>query len=97
MAYRKRRVKFNKNFSIKRVVTKLIVTLIVLWVGGELLSAVGSVMNGTSSPFYQGLTIIGWTVDATNTITATTGSGILTVVGIVGLASIVLEFVQFQF
>ena len=75
------RVSFNKNYSINRVVRRIIYTLLSLWIGGELLDAIGDTMNGTSSPFYQGLTLIGWTVDSTNTITATSGTGILTVVG----------------
>ncbi|MBD3249915.1 hypothetical protein GF336_07755 [Candidatus Woesearchaeota archaeon] len=52
----------------------------------------GNVMNGTSSPFYTGLSLIGWTVTG-NQITATSGSGVLAVVGIIAIAQIVTEFV----
>lgn len=92
MAFRMKRKKVN----INRVVVKIVATVIGLYVGGTIMSQLGTVMNGTTSPFYQGLTLIGWTVSATGQITATTGSGILAVIGIVGIASIVTEFVEFS-
>ena len=106
-----------KNVNISRVVAKLTVTIISLWVGGTIVNEIGAVMNCTSSPFYTGLSLIGWTItsDGTTfnatgcptaasenfsavgeTITSTSGTGILSVIGIVGLASIVLEFVSFK-
>jgi len=90
-----RRFKFKKGINIKRVVGKLATTLIVLYAGGYVINELGNVMNGTSSPFNPGLALIGWTVSDT-TITSTSGTGILTVIGIIGVASIVLEFVQFR-
>ena len=90
-------MKMRKGVNIQRVVTKLVATLIALWAGGVIVTEIGSVMNGTTSPFYKGLTLIGWTVDSDSTITATSGSGILAVIGIIGIASVVLEFVQFNF
>lgn len=90
-------LKYNKNANIGRAVTKIVGTLIALWVGGTIVTEVGDVMNGTSSPFYEGLTLIGWTVDSTNTITDTSGSGILAVIGIIGIASVVLEFVTIRY
>lgn len=90
-----RRFSVKKGINIKRVVGKLATTLITLYAGGYVITELGNVMNGTSSPFNPGLALIGWTVSGT-TITSTTGSGILTVIGIIGVASIVLEFVQFR-
>lgn len=87
-------VSFNRSFNINRVVRKLVYTILALYVGGTIVSTFGTVMNGTSSPFYSGLTLIGWTVTGT-TITATTGTGILAVVGIIGIASVIMEFVKF--
>ena len=111
---------YNKNANISRVVGKVFATTIALYVGGTVLSELGTIMECTQSPFYDGLSLIGWTVgdavvphtsglcNATagavtsttasydNLITATTGSGILAVVGIIGIASIILEFVNFK-
>ena len=91
MAYRIRM----RSVNINRVVSKLVNVIIALYVGGTIVTELGNVMNGTSSAFYQGLTLIGWTV-TDGTITATTGSGILSVIGIVGIASVVTEFVSFS-
>lgn len=90
------RVALRKGINIGRVVAKVATTVIVLYVGGTILTEIGDVMNGTTSAFYEGLTLIGWTVDATGTITATSGTGILSVIGIIAIASIVLEFVRFR-
>lgn len=121
MAY-KVRFRGASNIKIGRVVTKIVAVLIALWVGGEILTSVGAVMENTTSPFYQGLTLIGWTVGAfqnngthwatscggdvsdggvavetgTNCITDVSGNGVLVVVGLVGIASVILEFVQFS-
>lgn len=82
------------------------------------------VMMCTHSPFYKGLSLVGWTItnsvviNATggtfekcnttsplngitqgtynNVVTASTGTGVLAVIGIVALASIVTEFVEFR-
>lgn len=98
---------FNRNWDINRVVRKLIYTILGLFVGGTILTTFGQVMNATASPFYSGLSLIGWTVSSTavacgsqgtvtNCITATTGTGILSVVGIISIASVVLEFVTWK-
>jgi hypothetical protein len=55
-------VKAKKNVNIMRVVGKLFATLLGLWVGGTLISNLGTVMKCTASPFYTGLNLIGWTV-----------------------------------
>ena len=84
---------------------KVIVVLVALWGGGIALEAIGDSINGTSSPFYEGLTIIGYTVGSecdplvttgTNTICSTDGSGILAIVGIFGMISIISEFIAVQ-
>lgn len=90
------RMRSMHDISIKRVVIKLVIVLITLWAGGTIVRILGNIMNGTQSPFYQGLELIGWTVDATGTITDTSGNGILAVVGIIGIATVVLEFVHFS-
>lgn len=106
------KVRFNKNFDINRVVKRLVYTILSLYVGGTIITVFGQVMNCTSSPFYDGLTLIGWTVsDAVNTsatcttltanpannvITDPTGAGVLSVIGIIGIAGVVMEFVSFR-
>lgn len=90
------RVSFRKKFDVIALVKAIFITLVSLWVGGLLLSALGTVMNGTTSAFYQGLTFIGWTV-TNGTITATnTSNGVLVVVGIIAMASLVMKFVKFS-
>ena len=58
------KIRFNKNYNIGRVVKRLVYTVLSLWVGGTILVEVGNVMNSTYSPFYKGLSLIGWSVDA---------------------------------
>lgn len=63
MAYNaKRRFRFKKGVNIGRVVSKLAVTVIGLWIGGTVISQIGNVLNQTESPFYQSVSLIGWTV-----------------------------------
>ena len=95
-------VSFNRNFNVNRVVKRLVRTILALYVGGTIMTTFGTVMNATCSPFYTGLSLIGWTVTEgtcagtaaqPNTITITSGSGVLAVVGIIAIAQIVTEFV----
>jgi len=87
-------VSMRQGVNIGRVITKIVYTVLSLYVGGTIMTEIGKVMNGTTSPFYSGLTLIGWTVSSTGQITSTTGAGILAIVGIVGIAAVVMEFVQ---
>ena len=99
-----RRIRFRRNFSVGRVIAKVVGAVLALYVGGEIVDEIGSVMNGTESPFYPALELIGWTVgtDGGATACATTenmicewtGSGILSVIGIIAIASVVMEFVH---
>jgi hypothetical protein len=99
MLYRREKmnVKVRKGVNIGRVVAKIVSTVLALYVGGTIMIEIGNVMNNTTSPFYKGLTLIGWTVNADGLITSTSGSGILSVIGIIGIATIVMEFVQVSF
>lgn len=58
------RVRFNRRINIGRVVKRLVATVISLWVGGTIMIELGNVMNCSESPFYRGLTLIGWTVQS---------------------------------
>lgn len=101
-------MRFRKRINVKRVVSKIAFTVIALYVGGTVLTEVGGVMNGTASPFYKGLTLIGWKLggsgetgcagvtDETQICNTTANTGVLAVVGIVAIAAIVLEFIQFS-
>lgn len=89
------RIGLKRGINIGRVVAKILGTVLALYVGGTVMSTFGTVMNGTTSPFYNGLTLIGWTVSS-NQITATSGSGVLAVIGIIGIGSVVMEFVNFS-
>lgn len=97
------KVRFNRNFNVNRVVKRLVRSILALYVGGTVITTFGTVMNGTCSPFYSGLSLIGWTVGtsagttgcetSSNVITATSGSGVLAVVGIIAIAQIITEFI----
>lgn len=127
-------MKFNRSFNINRVVKRLVRSVLALYVGGTVMTTFGNVMKCSGSPFYNGLTLIGWTVTPTqtvnstavitgvatacnatstpafisnlgasagnnvgvsnfNVITATSGSGVLAVVGIIAIAQIITEFI----
>lgn len=109
-----------KKPNVGRVVAKLVGTVITLWVGGTVVTVLGNVMNCSQSPFYQGLNLIGWTIEThvpatsgscnttalaplgtsvshANQVTATSGSGVLAVIGIIGIASIIMEFVTVRY
>jgi hypothetical protein len=120
MAY-KVRMRGARNIKIGRVVTKIVIVVLSLYVGGTILTEIGNVIANTTSPFYVGLTLIGYTVGSVQNnvtdfaptcggtitsaqadpgistcVTATDGTGILTVVGLVGIASVIMEFVEFS-
>lgn len=111
------KAQFRKNFSISEVVTRLVITILALYVGGTILTEVGKLVNCTSSPFNGGFTLLGYSVGSVNGSTCTTvngvtagatyygntvysisnNSGILVIIGIVGIASIIMQFVKFKF
>lgn len=113
------RMRFNRQFNVNRVVKRLVRSVLALYVGGTIMVTFGRVMVNTTSPFYSGLTLIGWTVGAQGTnasgayattcggttyangvtplttcITNTSGSGVLAVVGIIAIAQIITEFIN---
>ena len=108
--------------DIFTVVNSLVRTILALYVGGTLITTFGTVMNCTHSPFYDGLSLIGWTVSdnvfinttlaAPNTcsgagtglvnlatynnlIVNPTGSGVLSVVGLIAIAKVLLQVIKF--
>jgi hypothetical protein len=124
---RRFRVGMKKNVNIPRVVAKVAGTIIALYVGNEIISQVGSIVNATTGAFNPGFKLIGWEVGTSTGVNGTAGclntcgltpidgcaaaspmtgvancvnnassGGVLSVVGVVGLASIVMEFVQFN-
>ena len=96
-------LQFNRSFNVGKVISRLITGVLSLYVGGTILTEFGTAMNGTASPLYTGLTLIGWTVataacptvSTANCITATTGSGVLSVIGILVIAQVIMEFISF--
>jgi hypothetical protein len=70
------RIKLKKKINIGRVVAKVTASVIALYVGGTILTEVGNVMNNTHSPFYKGLSLIGWTVGSATGETSSTCSTI---------------------
>jgi hypothetical protein len=111
-------MKFNRNFNIGRVVSKLGYTLLSLFVGGYFITELGNTMQGSCSPFYNGLALIGWKTGNNATAVAgfsnpdatvwngcanaktilydTSEAGILTVIGLMAIGSIVMEFIEFK-
>ena len=111
------KVSKRNKINIGRVITKISITVIALWVGGEILTKVANAMNGTDNVFLKGLTLIGFqtfgdrtlsnSTEASEALGCDTGvtnsncldgtlntTGILSVVGIVAMASLVMEFVN---
>ena len=88
-------VKFKKSINIPRVIAKTTGVIIALYVGNEIINQIGTIVNGTTGPFNNGFKLIGWDV-VENEVTATDGTGVLSVIGVVGIASIVMEFVEFN-
>lgn len=89
------KVRMKRNINIPRVVAKVSGVIIALYVGNEIITQIGNIVNGTTGPFNNGFKLIGWTVTS-NEVTDTSGAGVLAVIGIVGIASIVMEFVEFN-
>lgn len=98
-----------RKVNVMRVASKLVGTILGLYIAGYLVNTFGSVMNGTASSFYSGLRLIGWSVGTrtrchqmtpvtgwTTCIYDTSSSGILAIVGLIALASVVFEFVSVQ-
>ena len=56
------RFRFNRRFNVNRVVKRLVRSILALYVGGMIMTTFGQVMANTSSPFYTGLQLVGWTV-----------------------------------
>ena len=72
-------IQFNRNFNVNRVVKRLVRTVLALYVGGTIMTTFGSVMTCTYSSFYEGLSLIGWTVS--DLVNATSVGGVTTVGG----------------
>lgn len=77
-----------------RLITRLITTAFGLYIGSIVLDTVGQELNGTSSPMFAGLTLIGFQVDATNTITGVGTAPIIILIGLIGTISIIFEFIR---
>lgn len=118
------KVRAKKGVKINRVITKIVITVLGLYVGGTIMSSIGGILKCTANPFNSGMALIGYTVKdnafvnttgstyaACNStaypqlgtgvtvnglITDVNGTGILAVIGIVGIASVVTEFVEFS-
>ena len=102
------RISGRSKINIGRVITKIVVTVIALWVGGEIIDKVAVAINNTQSPFAKGLTLIGFSEKSDETGLAdcngimpstcldgtVSTTGILSVVGIIAMASVVLDFVK---
>lgn len=56
------KVGFKKDVSLGKLVAMLLAAVITLYVGGQIIENFGSALQGTTSPFYNGFTLIGWGV-----------------------------------
>lgn len=83
------RITMRRNLSPKRIVGKLIGIILLLWIGDEILTTVGATIDTNTGFFQSAFDFLGMNYDA-----GTTPSGILTVIGIVAVASLVLEFIN---
>lgn len=107
------KVSMKKNSNVKLVVRGLITTILILFVGGFLIMTLANVMKGSCSPFYTGLQLIGWKVGnetqaagvtlwdgcagSNQILYDTSGVGVLTIVGLLALAGVVMQFVDISF
>lgn len=70
------RISRRKKVSVMRVGMKVIGTVLGLYVSGYGLEIVGQIMMNQSSPFFEGLALIGWTVsDSVNGTATSCGAG----------------------
>lgn len=90
------KVRIRKNVNVTGVIVRVVATLIALYAGAIMLDVMGSIINGTTSPLYVGLKLIGYTVSSTGAVTATNGTGIMAIIGLAGIASVVMQFVEFK-
>lgn len=94
--------------NITRVIAKVVLTILALWVGDKVLIAINSAlmplnasgnltsMTTSNSYFYQGFNFLGIGT-ATNGAATPTGAGILGVIALIAVASLVMEFVEISF
>lgn len=85
------KVRMRKHINVQRVIYKVVATVIALWVGGEIIETVDDNINLTGNVFSAGFTFLG--LDGSGTAGVST-TGILSVIGIVAAAAIILEFVE---
>lgn len=90
------KARLRSNFSISAVIRGFVYTILALYVGGTVIEVLGNVMENKTSALFTGLELIGWTVTA-NQITATTEGGVLSVIGIIAIAGVVMKFIKFSF
>ena len=83
----------NKHINITQIMVKIIAVIMCLYVSGTILSAAGDVINGTTNPFFNGLSLIGWNVTPEGTITGTNNTSILAAISIIGIGWILTEIV----
>lgn len=85
-----------KKVNVTRVIAKVVITVLALWVGDKILQSVNTSLNSsgalsaTNSFFYQGFNFLGMG----GTIS---GNGILGVIALIAVASLVMEFVEISF
>lgn len=90
-------IHMKKKVSVTRVIAKIVITILALWVGDKILQAVNSSLNAsgalsnTNSFFYQGFNFLGMGAATVN------GAGILGVISLIAVASLVMEFVEISF
>ena len=91
-------IHMKKKVNVTRVIAKVVLTVLALWVGDKILQAVNSSLTGgttnltnTNSFFYQGFNFLG--MGSTSIV----GTGILGVISLIAVASLVMELVEVSF
>jgi hypothetical protein len=90
------KVGFKQPKSIMAVIKKLTYTVIALWVGGLILTAVASAMNGTTTPFAEGLAILGFEHTSGTMDGTVSSTGLLTVIAVIGATNIIMDFLSIK-
>lgn len=84
--------RYRKDWSIGRVITKIVAVVLGLWVGDKVLQAINNNLGNVSENlFASGFEFLGLEGDG-----GISSTSILGVLGIVGAASVVMEFVEIR-
>ena len=87
-------IRAKRQLKPHRILFKLIIGAMALYTGNHILESIGKIINGTTSPFYSGLTLIGWSVTEEGTIHGTSSTGFIALTGLILIVLVIAEFIE---